>query len=308
MIIVIYGAVRDVVGDLEVGIDEFECMIQTLLCFTSRLMSNMNIDTTILLAYIKLFLSACDLFKNKVYIMHNDDAMWYSKGNFLSLLNLPRQVLKFGNLRYYWEGSRERSIQQIKPYLINMRLTSSFFKTKLTQMLVNETLDTIEKDISSLDVELDHGSSHHHGRFSSFKTYSAHDDMNFISDGGKAVSVVYLSYKEKPKRFYICQRSNIPRKCFLFQVSFLDDEGFNKCGLWYAPIQIAIANLGDEMSQEEIYTLADDYAILSPCISNNHAFRLSFGVICKSWRYRDKNNILSLPTISKSLFVSTLNP
>ena len=128
VIIVICGAVCDVVGDSEVGIDEFECMIQTLLCLTSCLISNVHIDRNTFLAYIKLFLSACDLFENKVYIMHNNDAMWYSKGNFLSLLNLPSQVLKFGNLRYYWEGSRERSIQQIKPYLINIRLTSPFSK------------------------------------------------------------------------------------------------------------------------------------------------------------------------------------
>ena len=66
--------------------------------------------------YIKCFSSACDLFENVAYIMDDANPMWYSKGNFLSLLNLPSQIKEFGSLRNFWEGSRERSIQQIKPF------------------------------------------------------------------------------------------------------------------------------------------------------------------------------------------------
>ena len=95
-------------------------------------MTDEELESPSLLRYVKIFLSSCDIFEHKAYIMKEDDAMWYTKGNFLSLLNLPLQISTFGRLRLYWEGSRERSIQQIKPFLVNMRQTSSFFKTKLT--------------------------------------------------------------------------------------------------------------------------------------------------------------------------------
>ena len=133
-IIIFYSSVRDIVGDTEVGIDEFECMVQSLLCFLSRIMSDFEFELNELLDYIKCFLSSCDLFENTAFKLDGSDPFWYKKSNFLSLLNLPSQIAKFGSLRNYWEGSQERSIQQIKPFLIGMRSSSSFYKTKLKHM------------------------------------------------------------------------------------------------------------------------------------------------------------------------------
>ena len=63
------------------------------------------------------------------------------------------------------------------------------------------------------------------------------------------MSVVYLSLHSKANRFYTCQRSNNPKKCNLFEVTFVDNEGFNKCGLWYTPIHITIVNNGETFTQ-----------------------------------------------------------
>ena len=307
-ILVIYASIRDVVGSDEVGIDEHECMIQSLLCFVSRVMCNECIGTDILLNYIKCFLSSCDLFENKAYIMNEDDAMWYTKGNFLSLLNLPEQIKKFGKLRLYWEGSRERTIQQIKPYLINMRQTSSYFKTKMTHMYVSEVLDSIDTDLHHHFKE-DYGDaqSNVYARYSSFKIYSYSDDIEELIKLGKVLSVVYLSLSGHEARFYVCQHSNNPKSCLLYQVSFLDNDGFNKMGLWYAPIEISIANIGNEKTQAEIDNMTEVYAILYPCISRNRFLKNCYSTICHNWKYRNKHNVLVLPELSINLFLSSIN-
>ena len=300
---IFYGSIRDIVGDKELGIDEHECTIQSLLCLITRLMSNKLFDSKLLLNYTKVFLSSCDMFENKAYLMNGDDTMWYSKGNFLSLLNLPCQVAKFGNVRMYWEGTRERSIQQIKPFLINIRHTSSYFKTKLTYMYVNETLDTINKEIiASATTSHTYDSSTHYEKYSSFKIYGVHENVADLIASGKVISALYISLNESEHKFYICKRTDSPRTCVLFQILFNDKEGFNKCGMWYAPISLAVFPVRESWSQPDIDAMADDYVILCPCISANDSFRLSYAVISRSWKYRNKHNDLSLPLLSQTLF------
>ena len=135
MILVIYGSIRDIVPKNKLGIDEHECMNQSLLCVLSRMMSKDFDAHNIILNFINFFLSCCDMFERTTYNLENESLLpiWFTKGNFLSLLNLPSQIAKFGNVRLYWEGSRERSIQQIKPFLVNMRSTSSFLTTKISK-------------------------------------------------------------------------------------------------------------------------------------------------------------------------------
>ena len=46
---------------------------------------------------------------------------WVSKSNFLSLLNLPKQMRLYGPMRRYWEGGYrgEGLIQDLKPLIKN---------------------------------------------------------------------------------------------------------------------------------------------------------------------------------------------
>ena len=270
-------------------------------------MCDVDIDPILLQRYVKIFLSACDMFECKAYVMNGVDAMWYTKGNFLSLLNIPSQVSKFGSVRMYWEGSRERSIQQIKPFLINIRQTPSYFSKKLTYMYVNETLDTINKDILAHVPEIHTSNTNQeYDKHSSFKTYSASDDINALVSSGKVMSVVYLSLPSNNK-FYICQRTRTPNKCVLFQVLFVDNDGFNRCGMWYAPIEVSLVNNDGIYTQNEVHLMSEDFAILCPCITNNEVLKLSYTVICKSWRYRNKYNELMLPSLSTNFFRSTID-
>ena len=300
--LIIYACIRDIVSDGELGIDEHECMIQSLLRFITSVMSKQNIEIDDISNNIKCFLSACDNFEYTAYIIDENrpNPIWFTKGNFLSLLNLPAQIEKFGNLRFYWEGSRERSIQQIKPFLVNMRSTSSYFKTKLTHMYVSQTLKSVESKF--IDKEEDNKVK----RYYSFKTYSAIDNIHEIIEQKHCISAVYMKYNSESDSIFICQR-NSPRHCLIFKVSFKDNDGFNKCGLWYAPIEISVANIGNEITQKDIQSRCVDYVLLCPCISADDSLNECYTVIFKSWRYRYVSGIESVPELSKNMFLSTLN-
>ena len=77
--------------------------------------------------HIKLFLSCCNRYA-KLYYAEGTAPFWSTKGNFLSLLNLPEQIRYFGPLRWYWEGICERFIQTVKCVLSYMRKSTFYYE------------------------------------------------------------------------------------------------------------------------------------------------------------------------------------
>mmetsp|Transcript_32498 Transcript_32498/g.70382 ORF Transcript_32498/g.70382 Transcript_32498/m.70382 type:complete len:115 (+) Transcript_32498:2-346(+) len=76
---------------------------------TSVYVSHIDIDE-----YIKLFLNSVHEFDD----IPNPDTtkrVILDASNYLSLLNLPDQIMRHGPLHLYWEGNRERYIQVLKP-------------------------------------------------------------------------------------------------------------------------------------------------------------------------------------------------
>ena len=123
---------------------------------------------------------------------------------------------------------------------------------------------------------------------------------------GKVISVVFMSLDFTTKSFYICQHSTNPKECILYKVTFLDDLGYNKCGVWYAPIELSLANENNTISQKDINHFSLIYGILCPCVSRSFHLKSSYAVICNNWKYRDKHNVLSLPEVSVNLFHSSI--
>ena len=92
-------------------------------------MSPSNCDTTTIDNYIKCFLQSVHHFEQYSEIFDQKNSfMWFDRGNFVSLLNLPDQIEQFGSVRLYWEGSCERYIQYVKPLMKNMRNTTSYLE------------------------------------------------------------------------------------------------------------------------------------------------------------------------------------
>ena len=174
-------------------------------------------------------------------------------------------------------------------------------------MYVSQTLDQINAELTSeFPNENNHPFRQLYERYSSFKVYSISDDIEQLIVYGKVISVVYMSLHNEKPTFHICQHSSTPKKCITFKVDFLDDFGFNKCGVWYAPIEISLSTNEKQITQEDINNPCSLYGILCPCISRWTHLRHSYAVICNNWKYRDKHNVISLPEVSMNLFLSTL--
>ena len=117
-------------------------MIQSLMCMIYRLMSPHQVSEDIILNYIKCFLQSVHHFEDYSNTGSNNMS-WFARSNFLSLLNLPDQIKQFGSLRWYWEGSRERHIQYVKPLMKNMRNTVSYLKHQFYKMQQSNNLEHI---------------------------------------------------------------------------------------------------------------------------------------------------------------------
>ena len=76
----------------------------------SLLMSKKEHTIEKLDAHIKIFLSTCHRFCDEYYDSSIAE-FWFTKCNFILLLNLPEHTRKFGHLGLYWDGTFERFIQ-----------------------------------------------------------------------------------------------------------------------------------------------------------------------------------------------------
>ena len=291
---IIYSSIRDIVGNDETGIDEHEFMRQSLSCFLSRVMNADVTDETLQMHYIKTFLSSFDLFENVAYLMEDADPMWFKRGNFLSLLNLPSQIKEFGGLRHYWEGSRERTIQQIKPFLISMRSSSLYYKTKLTRMYITQSLQNLQDD--HMDPELLQETKY--DRILSFKVYSHNVDFDALISDRKVFSIIVMQSQSQDLQYLLCKRLQQSKLCQLIPVQFQDNLGFNKCGLWYAPLSFDDTVPLTNLSRARVNKMATDYAVLCPCISSVDDLNICYTVFTRNWKYRIAPNILSHPTLS----------
>ena len=77
---------------------------------------------------VKVYLSMVNKFDNDLNSEETEcKPIWVKKSNYMSLLNLPKQMNLFGPLRRYWEGSYrgEALVQELKP-LIKTGLTTNW--------------------------------------------------------------------------------------------------------------------------------------------------------------------------------------
>ena len=88
-------------------------LLHTLFVLISMLMSIRNITGQVVHEHVKMFLSTCHRYCRS-YFQKKDTPFWANTGNFPTLLNLGSQIDRFGPVRLYWEGTRERYIQELK--------------------------------------------------------------------------------------------------------------------------------------------------------------------------------------------------
>jgi len=95
-------------------------MIISLQVKVALLMSPRDPIVELIDRHIQVFLTCCHHF-TQLFYDKDKDPFWATTSNFPSLLNLAAQIAKYGPIRWYWEGTRQRYIQTVKKVLISMR-------------------------------------------------------------------------------------------------------------------------------------------------------------------------------------------
>ena len=97
-------------------------------------------------AHIKIFLSCCHRFCHS-YFDPSITEFWMGKSNFISLLNLPEQIAKFGPLGLYWDGNFERYIQGPKAVLKSARKSPASLMAKMRILQAFSFMDKVRSDM-----------------------------------------------------------------------------------------------------------------------------------------------------------------
>ena len=173
-------------------------MIQNTMCLVYHIMSPFKNNTTTIENYIKVLLQSVHHFEEYSNIFAtNAPFMWYSRGNFLSLLNLPDQIKQFGSIRLYWEGSCERHIQYVKPLMTNMRNTPTYLAKQFHTLQQTNMIDHMMDVVSNDDQYV-----HKYARYNNMKIYS---DVATICEIIKEAEVFICSYET---REHNCDRTH----------------------------------------------------------------------------------------------------
>ena len=117
-------------------------MFHSLHVMVCILMSPRDPGPTEIDGHVKVFLSCCHRFARSYYAT---DAVpfWSTKGNFPTLLLLAEQRRRHGPVRWYWEGTSERFIQQLKKPLTSMQKITEHFTKKLALVHKSVGIDWI---------------------------------------------------------------------------------------------------------------------------------------------------------------------
>ena len=83
--------------------------------------------------HVKIFLGSCNQYSREMYGT-SAKPCWHKTGNFPTPLCLPAQIKKYGPVRWYWEGTSKRHIQNVKRFLTEYRRTTSYFQAKMELM------------------------------------------------------------------------------------------------------------------------------------------------------------------------------
>lgn len=158
----------------------FKLMIQSTMCLVYHLMSPFGNDITTIDNYIKIWLQSVHHFEEYSNIFEtNAPFMWYKRGNFLSLLNLPDQIKQFGSIRFYWEGTCERYIQYVKPLMKNMRNTPTYLAKQFHTLQQKNMMDHMMEAVTDNDLNL--------------KKYTRYNDMKIYSDVASVAEILQES-------------------------------------------------------------------------------------------------------------------
>ena len=277
----------------------YELMIQSIMCLIYRIMAPDAHSSNEISNYIKCFLQSVDKFEEySDVISTGPNNVWFSRGNFLSLLNLPDQIEQFGSVRLYWEGCCERHIQYVKPLMKNMRNSTSYLQIKFHQLqqdnMLKHMTDVVQTNISAPMT---------YQRFNDMKIYHDKDSIAERIDDSEAFSCSYemsTNSTECPQLFCVIKTSND----IYYKVNILCDDsiGMYKYGQWYSSIKLQPLDiLNDLYSFDKSALDLFVNAVAVPMIYKDATGRTLYAFITDSWLCRTCQGQMCTPKLSSSL-------
>ena len=275
-------------------------LLHTLFVLISMLMSKRNIAGQIIHEHVKIFLSTCHRFCRS-YFHKKDTPFWANTGNFPTLLNLGSQIDRFGPVRLYWEGTRERYIQELKKHLVGMRRNPEYFGGKLCLMYRTNVMDWVREEMSKRDTRgNDEEFKREERMYYQYKTlaeikkrFSCGEVISGFTTGGEDLLIAYGKNR----------RSGLMN---IVKIERMDNgSAMKSMGLAYVSCKLkeksqeleGFKNLDVKMVEDEIIS----HFILLPYVETGE-FRGLFAVIYDDWDVGDEYFKKSLPGLCSKLF------
>ena len=302
----IMSNVSDLISTDKVVSNYFDLMIQSLMCLVYNIMTPYTSDPIAVNNYIKLLLQSVHYFEtySNIFSTNPSSYIWFSRGNFLSLLNLPEQIKQFGSVRLYWEGTCERYIQYVKPLMKNMRNTTSYLAIQLHNLQQSNTLN----HISELH-ELNPICQTSNSRLKNSKLYS---DTKCIEDAINhhepflCLHEVASDNNNVQDIFCVVEHANnVHHK---YQVVCDDDNGTYKYGQWYTQISITRGTIFNESCTQQQEQCGEYISVIAiPLIFQNDEYDSLYAFVNEHWQCRTCNGSMYLPEISQELIRNIMN-
>ena len=225
-----------------------------------------------------MFLGTCHYYEKDIGFEINRRGtkcypFWYSKSNFVSLLNLTKQIELYGPVRLHWEGLKEKFIQKVKPLLKNKRTRVSYLVTKLQKMYRQNNLDVIiEKYVPSLSTTT-------YERISCFQRFKNLNNALSSLENFESLSGVVM--KHNKNRIYIVHEHK--DKIQLHRIVFDTRNRFIKSNLWYYTIDLKAKPNYIFTDYKLVLEETQDHVMIIPHKPGDKTVQNGYTVISKNW-------------------------
>ena len=268
---------------------EFLAMINCLQMMIAQIFGE-DVDIENSTNYIKEFLSSCHQFHSCFYEASNGSKIFWNCSNFLSLLNLPRQIHQFGPLRLHWEGIHEKFIQCVKPMLKNMRSTTSFLNTRLQQIHNNCVIENIFR------ADIPGSKRKNYMKFRNIHLYKSMEELSDNINVGKCIMAVSISH-------YSTEEISIgglvrDQEDFLYvPIQCIDSHGLFLNHIWFTPLRLEVNATFRYSNIEHIMNVVVDFLLLYPA-QEDHSNIYVYSTMSKSWKIRDQYGDMAIPSMN----------
>ena len=286
-----FGYISQFIDDMyKIEKEAFEHLHHLLLCVISRLMADTQVSVIEIDEYIKLFLSLYDLCEKVTFVEDTSDMEWYKKSNFLCLLNLKEQIERYGPIRNFWEGSRERYIQNIKPYFKHTRETISFLKIQMEKLSKTQVLTSLcqESDIMLKQKTYE--------RYHSLVSYKNIETVLDLIKNENPISVLYEEKTDNMDLVYIPIKHK--KQIKLHQINFYDRGGVIIYNAYFAQIRFEAESC---YTFDQIQDIDLQKYCPSLCLPRKVDTKVMYSVLAKNWLYRTSFGKFELPKISDNM-------